>query len=99
MIRFHRAAIAEGFEAEAHYAAESADVALRFREAMADGLAKIAASPFRWAQDEDGFRRYKLIGFPYLIFFEPQDDGIRVYAVAHGARKPGYWHGRAEERR
>lgn len=95
MIRLHREAIAEGFEAEAHYAAESAEVALRFRRALADGLAKIASTPLRWPQDEDGFRRYKLIGFPYLIFYEPLGDDIQVFAIAHGARKPGYWHDRA----
>lgn len=95
MIRIHRAAAAEVAEAQEHYLAESAAAEQEFRKALADGFAKAVGAPLRWPEDEEGFRRYKLIGFPYLIFYEPMDDGIQVYAVAHGARKPGYWHERA----
>lgn len=29
--------------------------------------------------------------FPFVVFFRELDDCIRILAVAHGARKPGYW--------
>lgn len=96
MIRIHPEAHGEAAEAHLHYLAESPEVAERFKRALADGYAKSAATPLRWPEDEEGFRRYKRIGFPYLIFYEVVDDGIHIYAVAHGARKPGYWHERAK---
>lgn len=95
MIRFHPDAAAEGLQAELHYGNESAETAMRFRQALSDGFAKISAHPSRWPQDDEGFRRYKLVEFPYLIFYEILGEDIEVHAIAHGARKPGYWHDRA----
>lgn len=64
MIQFHPDASIEGLEAERHYGADSAENAARFRQALSDGFAKISAHPLRWPLDEEGFRRYKLVGFP-----------------------------------
>jgi toxin ParE1/3/4 len=32
--------------------------------------------------------------FPYLVIFLELADKILIVAVAHGKRRPGYWHGR-----
>jgi hypothetical protein len=32
--------------------------------------------------------------FPYAIVFIELDDEIRVLAIAHGKRQPGYWRAR-----
>ena len=32
--------------------------------------------------------------FPYVVIFVEFDRTVRVIAVAHGARKPGYWRDR-----
>ena len=37
------------------------------------------------------FRKYTLHRFPYLIFYVDYPDCIRVLAVAHTSRRPGYW--------
>ncbi|NUN50045.1 MAG: type II toxin-antitoxin system RelE/ParE family toxin [Candidatus Brocadiae bacterium] len=95
MIRVHPEAHAESAEAHLHYLVESAVAAERFKNAVLDGYAKAAATPLLWPQDDEGFRRYKLPAFPYLIFYEVLPDGIHVFAVAHGARKPRYWRDRA----
>ncbi|MEY4576794.1 MAG: hypothetical protein RL701_1497 [Pseudomonadota bacterium] len=29
--------------------------------------------------------------FPYVIFFEHDDQRVQVLAIAHRRRKPGYW--------
>lgn len=36
-------------------------------------------------------RRVLLTRFPYAIVFLETDEEIRVIAVVHGKRKPGYW--------
>jgi toxin ParE1/3/4 len=43
------------------------------------------------------FRRCVLKRFPYLIFYRETDTDIRVVAVAHCKRKPGYWKNRRFE--
>lgn len=36
-------------------------------------------------------RRLVLQRFPYAIIYTAEDDYIRVFAVAHDSRRPGYW--------
>jgi plasmid stabilization system protein ParE len=40
-------------------------------------------------------RRLPLRRFPYSIVYELRDDEVRVLAVAHQRRRPGFWKGRA----
>jgi toxin ParE1/3/4 len=37
------------------------------------------------------YRRCLLRRFPYLVFYLDMDDAIRIVAIAHGRRRPGYW--------
>lgn len=37
------------------------------------------------------YRRSITKRFPYLIFYRETDDDIRIIAIAHSKRKPGYW--------
>lgn len=39
-------------------------------------------------------RRFPLKRFPYSLVYRVQNDVIRILAVAHQHRKPGYWQGR-----
>ena len=43
-------------------------------------------------------RRLPLQRFPYALIFRRDADIIRVVAVAHRRRKPGYWSPRVQER-
>jgi toxin ParE1/3/4 len=36
-------------------------------------------------------RRLALRRFPYLLVYKETEDALRIVAVAHGKRKPGYW--------
>lgn len=40
-------------------------------------------------------RRFPLRRFPYSIVYYRRADSIRILAVAHQSRKPGFWRGRA----
>jgi len=39
-------------------------------------------------------RRFPLQRFPFGIVFSVEGDTLRVLAVAHRRRRPGYWRGR-----
>lgn len=40
-------------------------------------------------------RRLPLRRFPYSLVYELREDEVRVLAVAHQRRRPGFWKGRA----
>lgn len=46
---------------------------------------------------ELGLRRALLSRFPYGVVFVELEDRIRVVAIAHAKRKPGYWLHRVEQ--
>jgi hypothetical protein len=39
-------------------------------------------------------RRALLARFPYALVFLILEEGVRILAVAHAKRRPGYWLGR-----
>jgi plasmid stabilization system protein ParE len=39
-------------------------------------------------------RRWPLTRFPYSLIYTVSGDEIRILAVAHHSRRPGYWRGR-----
>ena len=39
-------------------------------------------------------RSLPLQSFPYSLIYRLQDDAIRIIAIAHHSRSPGYWVGR-----
>jgi toxin ParE1/3/4 len=58
--------------------------------------AQIQARPasFPWMLDvpaELSIRRALTRRFPYAIVFQQRREGLRIIAVAHAKRRPGYW--------
>jgi plasmid stabilization system protein ParE len=56
---------------------------------------KPTASPL-WRADRK-YRKGGVRRFPYIIFFMETEKRIRVVAVAHKRRRPGYWIARDDE--
>ena len=42
----------------------------------------------------NGRRRLVMRRFPYSLIYTVQEDELRILAVAHHSRKPGYWRDR-----
>lgn len=55
---------------------------------------KISAAPERWPLHEKEVRKYVLPRFPFILFYRIFNQEIKVIAVAHTKRRPGYWRGR-----
>lgn len=94
---FHPAALADALEAKSFYQERDVDVALAFEELLSLALDRIEAAPERWPPYLDGTRRYLLRRYPYAIVYEVRAEEVRVLAVAHQRREPGYWQGRRGE--
>ena len=88
-------------DAEAEYEAaldwymeRSVQAADRFEAAFDAVIQAIAESPKRYPMLDDRHRYSLLRRYPYSVIYRLDDDLVRVIAVAHSKRLPGYWHGR-----
>ena len=88
----HQAALAEAEAATEWYRTEAGqDVALRFAADVAAALRVVSEAPERAAVRSDGTRARRLDDFPYVVVYDEADGRVRVLAVAHTSRRPGYW--------
>ena len=91
---FHDDALAEYLAAVVWYERYYSGRGYRFRTAVERTLMTIAREPLSFPE-RLGHRVALVSRFPYLLAFDVLDDTrIRVLAVAHVKRQPGYWRSR-----
>jgi len=90
-IDFDRRAIAETRKAWLWYARRSPSSAARFQAEFDRAVAEITANPRRWPRHALGTRYFRLTRFPYLVIYAESRRLVKVIAVAHTSRRPGYW--------
>jgi len=90
---FHPEAWREMEGADNWYRERSPDASVRFLEAVYDALESIAQGPTRGPKYLHGTRRFLLYRFPFSIVYLDGAD-LRIVAVVHHKRKPGYWRDR-----
>lgn len=81
-------------EAAAFYEGQRAGLGARFVGAVERAAARAAETPLAAAPLGGAIRRQFVVGFPYVLIFRADRDSVRVLAVAHLSRRPGYWRGR-----
>ena len=87
-------ATAEAAEARAWYGGHSPELAGRFMEDLDGAIADIVEHPERWQTVRRQARRFRMHRFPYAVVYTFDDSRVRVIAIAHTKRRPGYWVGR-----
>lgn len=95
-IEFDPDARAELDAAAALYEREYPGRGLRFyaaveRAARAAAATPLAGAPFPSVPARRNTRRRIVRGFPYALAYRDLGDVIRIDAVAHWRRRPGYW--------
>jgi plasmid stabilization system protein ParE len=73
------------------YRNRSPSIATEFRVAISDVVRRIVHAPQRWPRYLHGTRRFVLRRFPFPIVYLDDPEVVRIVAVAHNKRKPGYW--------
>jgi toxin ParE1/3/4 len=78
-------------EAAVWYEARRAGLGLEFMAAVDRVPADVAEASERFPTWRRPWRRAVMRRFPFVVFFEVEDDRVVVWAVAHVKRTPGYW--------
>ena len=95
--RFIAAARHEFLSEIDHYNQAQPGLGLRFIAAVEAAVARALRFPLAGSPSVAGTRRILLKGFPFSLFYRSEGDGIVIFAVAHHARQPRYWLGRAPD--
>jgi toxin ParE1/3/4 len=93
-VEFHTEATLELDEAVDYYEQRLPGLGIDLRKEVENALQKIQAAPSRFMPYSKRTRRFLISRFSYLVIFFEYVDKILIVAVAHGKRRPGYWHDR-----
>jgi toxin ParE1/3/4 len=91
---FHEDARAEFDDALSFYASERNSLGVAFLVAVEDAVQRAQRNPESAPVECGRVRRMRIDRFPYSVLYSVADDTIRIIAVAHDRRRPGYWVGR-----
>ena len=82
-------------ESALYYAREAnLRLGLAFIDTFERALELLCSNPQLGALWRNERRRFPLARFPYSIIYYVKGEELRVIAIAHHARMPGYWAGR-----
>jgi plasmid stabilization system protein ParE len=95
-VRFEAEAVSEVREAALWYEDRRDGVGLAFLAAVEDAIEIIVRWPNSGAlvsdvSDDLVLRQARVRRFPYHVGYLLTDEEIRVLAIAHNRRRPGYW--------
>lgn len=95
-IRFLAAARRELLAEVLYYNESAPGQGAKFAHAVEEALAIAVQFPLAGSPGPAATRRVMVKGFPFSVVYLQEDGGIVVVALAHHARRPGYWMGRLE---
>ena len=87
-------AAAEYDDAHDQYSAISPRLTADFEARFSQAIQFIRSTPNLGSRHDRRHRFYVMRQFPYIVYYRYKADTVTVVAVAHSARRPGYWKGR-----
>jgi len=95
---WHEEASAELSEGARYYGASGgAELGDRFIDGVENAVARALRGPEVPRDLGSGCRRYFVRHFPFAVIYRAEGDRLRIYAVMHLNRRPGYWKDRLDE--
>lgn len=92
ILSYHPAVRAEAGEAADWYTRQRDELlAHEFERELEATLLLVARHPGIGTPARRQSRAFRLNRFPYTIIYRLQGETIRVLAIAHQSRRPGYW--------
>jgi len=90
-LEFHPEAELELLDAVLHYELEIAGLGERLGAEVRYAADLLLRHPEIGQTVALNLRRFVLPTFPFTLYYSAGSEGIRVEAVAHQSRQPGYW--------
>lgn len=78
-------------EAIAYLETRRAGLGDEFEDKLREAFDLIARQPRAFSPYREGYRKYVVPGFSYVIYYADLDDFVYVAAVPHTSRRPDYW--------
>jgi toxin ParE1/3/4 len=90
-LEFHPEAEREFREAALYYDLRVAGLGEKFLSEIKSTTELLIEQPKIGARIDPNLRRLLLGRFPYSVIYSVEETTIRVIAIAHQRRRPGYW--------
>jgi len=94
---FHPDAEAEFDRAVEYYEQFRPGLGIEFAEEVYATITRIIQYPDAWSALSKNSRRCLISRFPYGVIYQIKSRSLRIIAVAHLNRRPGYWKERLEQ--
>jgi hypothetical protein len=94
---FHPDAEAEFDRTVEYYEQFQQGLGLEFAEEVYATVTRIIQYPDAWSSLSKNSRRCLVSRFPYGVIYQIKSRSLRIIAVAHLNRRPGYWKERLEQ--
>lgn len=96
-VKYHPKALAEIFQSADWYDKRQPGLGNELFQELDLSVLQITNDPERFVPDADGVRSVRLSRFPFRVRYVIDPDRIRILAVAHAKRRPGYWQKRMSD--
>ena len=94
-LEFHPEAELELIEAAVYYDKQVPGLGERFESEIRYATDLLLDQPEIGAPADPDLRKFILTRFPFTLYYSLAADVLRIEAVAHQSRRPGYWKSRA----
>ncbi len=94
---YHPRARIELNETADYYEGLRSGLGLEFLEEVQLTIRRILDLPFAWQRMSMNTRRCLMNRFPFGLIYQVKADEVRIVAIAHQKRKPGYWRDRVSK--
>lgn len=92
--KFHPAARVELNEAIDYYEERRTGLGWELYEEAQATIQRILDFPSAWPALSKKTRRCLMHRFPYGVIYQIEGDEVRIIAIAHQKKRPGYWRSR-----
>src|SRR5262245_5338414 len=95
-LEFHPDAELEFIEAAVHYERQVSGLGGRFEAEIRRAADLLLNQPEIGLPADEDLRKFILTRFPFTLYYSVTADALRIEAIAHQSRRPGYWKSRVE---
>ncbi len=93
-IEFHPAALREMIASARFYESRLPGLGMDFQSELKRSLEFLKENPDIGVVVKPPYRRLLLGRFPFSVIYRVEGSKLRILAIAHQRRLPGYWQGR-----